>query len=490
MAMNQSWRRRLTHGSNAMVVTLVGLVVMGLLYVAAMETRVRWDFTEEGRNTLSADMRAKLALLDADGEPVQITAFTAQRGHEDARVKDRALGDMIREIAAQGRTVDWRLVDFDRERLTAERLGVTEYSHVVVQRGSSRVDIRSRELFRRSGKGADRRVLFLGETAFARAFSQLHTPKRRVVYALTGHGERGLDDRGPSGLSDFYDALDVERYDAESLNLMSTGADGSVPTVPEDAAVVLVAGPSGTLAAHEEDALLSFMGRGGGLMFALDPGRPVPSLLGRMGVGVSPGVAMDTKVVYPFWDRPIPVVRSHAVTEGLNTNKVTPVMAHVAPLSLAAEPVQGSRVAPILSTTRRGWIERGGELEQGAPRFDAGIDGEGPVDMAVALQFRSGSDWVRSGNPPARVMVVGDSDFLGNNLFAEGPGNSTLALDAVHWLSGADIRVASVGARKQKVRRLAISKEQLENLRFVSMGVLPFLVGLLGLAVRFGRRGR
>jgi ABC-type uncharacterized transport system involved in gliding motility auxiliary subunit len=87
-------------------------------------------------------------------------------------------------------------------------------------------------------------------------------------------------------------------------------------------------------------------------------------------------------------------------------------------------------------------------------------------------------------------MVVGDSDFLGNNLFAEGPGNSTLALDAVHWLSGADIRVASVGARKQKVRRLAISKEQLENLRFVSMGVLPFLVGLLGLAVRFGRRGR
>jgi ABC-type uncharacterized transport system involved in gliding motility auxiliary subunit len=67
MALNQSWRRRLTFGSNASVVTVVGLAVMALLYVAAMEARVRWDFTEEGRNTLSPDMQAKLALLDADG---------------------------------------------------------------------------------------------------------------------------------------------------------------------------------------------------------------------------------------------------------------------------------------------------------------------------------------------------------------------------------------------------------------------------------------
>ena len=83
-----------------------------------------------------------------------------------------------------------------------------------------------------------------------------------------------------------------------------------------------------------------------------------------------------------------------------------------------------------------------------------------------------------------------DSDFLGNNLFAEGPGNSTFVLDTVHWLSGADLRVASVGARKQKVRKLAISKNQLETLRFVSMGILPVLVGLLGFAIRWTRRGR
>jgi hypothetical protein len=490
MALNQSWRRRLTYGSNASVVTVVGLAVMALLYVAAMESRVRWDFTEEGRNTLSPDMQAKLALLDADGETVQITAFTAQRGHEDASVKNAALGDLLQELGTQSTTVDWRLVDFDRERLTAERLGVSEYSHVVVQRGQGRVDIRARDLFRRMGSGDQRRVAFMGETAFARAFSQLHTPKRRVVYVLAGHGERDSEDRGPSGMSDFADALDIERYEVEPLNLLAAVSGGSVPVVPEDAAVVLVAGASAKLASHETDALISFASRGGGLMFAVDPDRETPELLVRLGVGIQGGVATDQKVMFPFWDRPIPVIRKHGVTEGLMASNLAPVLAHVAPLSLADPLPTGVKGSSILVTSRRGWVERGGELVAGAPRFDEGVDGVGPVDMAVALELRPGSDWVRAGKPPARVLVVGDSDFLGNHLFSDGPGNSTLALDSVHWLAGADLRVASVGARRQKVRRLAISKNELETLRWVSLGVLPVLVGLFGFAVRFGRRGR
>lgn len=490
MAVNQIWRRRLTHGSNASVVTVVGMAIVVLLYIAAMQTRVRWDFTEEGRNTLSADMRAKLALLDADNVPVTITAFTAQRGQDDARLKDRYLRDTLREIGLQSTVVDWRMVDFDRERLTAERLSVTEYSHVVVQRGAARVDIRARDLFRRVGKGDQRRVLFSGEGAFAGAFSQLHTPKRRVVYSLVGHGERSVEDRGPSGLSDFADALNIERYDSEDLSLLSVDATMSVPSVPEDAAVVIVAGAEQPLANHEEDALLTFLGQGGGIMIAIDPGQPVPSLVGRLGLTVPSGAVMDTKVVYPFWDRPIPVLSRHPINQGLDDGGLKPVLAHVAPVGITGALPQGVDVEPVLVTSRRGWTERGGDLVQGAPQYDAGIDGEGPVTMAAAAQLRPGTEWVRSGRTPARVVVVGDSDFLGNGLLLEGPGNSTFALDAVHWLAGADLRVASVGARKQKARKLAISKQQLDSLRFVSMGVLPVLVGLLGFAVRWTRRGR
>jgi hypothetical protein len=488
--MKQVWRRRLAFGSNATIVTLLGVVIVVLLYVAAVQTRVQIDYSAEGQNTLSPDLKAKLSLLDTDDRPVVITAFTAQRGKVDANFKDRVIGDLMTAIGKNSQVVDWRLIDFDRERLTAERLGVTEYSHMVIQRGSDRVDVSARSLFRSVGAKDKRQTQFLGEAVIARAFSQLHTPRRRVVYVLGGHGEPAVSDRGPTGLSDFVQALDVERYDVEALDLLAAPLGELVPVVPQDAAVVLIASPQAVLATHETDALVSFLSRGGGLMFALDPGDVAPTMLNRMGVGVVGGVASDRRVVFPFWDRPIPVTRAHPVTISISKAKLVPVLAHIAPLMVASTLPTGVKISTVLSTSRDGWIERGGQLQNGAPVYDEGIDGAGPVNLALAVNLRPGSDLIAAGGRSARLMVVGDSDFLANGLFSDGPGNATLALEMVHWLAGADARVSSVGARRHKVRRLAISTQQLETIRWLSLAFLPILVGLIGFGVRWGRRGR
>ncbi|MAY80895.1 MAG: hypothetical protein CL930_08950 [Deltaproteobacteria bacterium] len=488
--MNQRWKRRLTYGTNATLVTFFGIAILILLYAMVSQNRVRWDLTEEGRNTLSQDMIAKVALLDADAEAVQITAFSAQRGKGDASFKNRAIKDLLRELGARSKVIDWRLVDFDKDRLTAERLGVTEYGHVVVQRGADRVDIRARDLFRKQGKADARHNVFLGEAAFARSFSQLHTPKRRVVYVLSGHGELDPADRGPSGLADLADALDIERYDVEVLDLISSSAGVDTPRVPDDAAAVLIPAARTELGVHEADALLTYLSGGGGLLLALEPGSPVPDLLGRLGISVPSGVAMDRKVVFPFWDRPIPRVKQHETTQGLREGKLTPVLARVAPLMSVDPAPDGMRTVPVLTTSRDGWIERGGVVQGGSPIYEPDIDGAGPVYMALATEVRPGRGLVRTGKRPARIFTVGDSDFLSNGLLSDGPGNVTFTLDVVHWLAGADLRVASVGARKKRVRRLAITKEQLGTLRWLSMGFLPVLVGIVGFAVRTNRRGR
>ncbi len=143
-----------------------------------------------------------------------------------------------------------------------------------------------------------------------------------------------------------------------------------------------------------------------------------------------------------------------------------------------------------MTTSREGWIERGGPLSGGAPVYDEGLDARGPVTFGVGLEIRPGTEWVSAGSPPARVVVLGDSDFLSNSLLTDGPGNATLALESVHWAAGEDARVASVGARRDKVRRLTISAEQLKTVRALSLWVLPSLFAMIGLAVRLGRRGR
>lgn len=488
--MKQSLRRRLAFGGNATLVTVIVVLVFGLLYTLSDQYRVRWDFSEGASNTLQPDTLSKLRLLDSDGIPVTITAFTAQNGKEDSYFKNREVRDLLREIDNHSTSVTWRLVDFDKERLTAERLGVNDYGRIVIQRGEERVDIKDRKLFRRAGRGADRYMEFMGEAALSRGFAQLMTESRRVVYVLTGHGELSVDDVGPDGLSQFSALLDQERYDLLALDLLSTGRDGEIPQVPDDAAAVFVARPRAALTPQEDDILLSYLGRGGAILVAVDVGTPVPDILTRVGVTVPDGVVLDERYIFPSWDRPELLVKSHDITAEIAASKLTPILAHVAPLRTADPVPPGVRYEELLATSRTGWIERGGESREGRPVYDKDIDGAGPLTVAAAVTIFPGKGLVRSTRPPGRVSVIGDADMFTNALIDEGPGNALLAVNQVHWLAGEDKRLACGGGRTATVRRLAITREELGTLRLLSLGLMPALVLLFGVLVWRTRRGR
>ena len=488
--MKSSLRRRLAYGSNATLVTFMVLGVLVILYVVADLYRVRWDLSEDSANTVEDDTEAKLELIDREGIPVTITAFTAQRGKEDAYFKNRAVKDLLTELGHRSQTLEWAQVDFDKDRLTAEKLGVNDYGRIVVQRGEDRVDIKDRELFRRVGKGASRRVEFIGEAAISRAFSQLLTPRRRVVYVLTGHGELDPDERGPDGLSELVSALDEERYDVEKLDLLSTGRDGENPRVPDDAAVVFVARPKGPVSPQEEDLLLDYLGRGGPLLFATDVGMTVPPLVDRLGVRVPEGMVIDKKLLYPYRDRPRLYYKSHDITRELREDDVITGVALAAPVAMAEPMPDGIRGERLLVTDRTGWIDRGGKLDGGLASYEPGLDGAGPVDVAVALTLQPGKGLVRSSKGAGRVVVVGDSDLFTNSLMTEYPGNVPFALNLIHWLAGQDTRLGVAAGRVTKSRRLALTKEETGMVQAVSLGLMPFIVFVLGVAVWTTRRGR
>lgn len=488
--MRSSLRRRLAYGSNATLVTVMVLGVLVILYVVADLYRVRWDLSEDAANTVEDDTEAKLELLDREGIPVTVTAFTAQRGKDDAYFKNRAVKDLLTELGHRSKVLEWQQVDFDKDRLTAEKLGVNDYGRIVVQRGEDRVDIKDRELFRRVGKGADRRVEFIGEAALSRAFSQLLTPRRRVVYVLSGHGELDPEERGPEGLSELVNALDEERYDVEKLDLLSTGREGESPRVPDDAAMVFVARPKGPVSVQEEDLLLEYMGRGGPVLFATDVGLVLPGLLDRLGVRVPDGMVIDKKLLYPYRDRPRLYYKSHPITQELRDDDVITAVALGAPLVMADPLPEGVKSSRLLTTDRTGWIDRGGELEGGLATFEPGLDGAGPVDLAVALTLQPGKGLVRSSKSAGRVVVVTDGDLFTNALMTEYPGNVPFALNIVHWLAGQDTRLGVAAGRVTKRRRLALTKEETGMVQAVSLGLMPMVVFFFGVAVWTTRRGR
>lgn len=487
--MRRSTRRMLSYGTNATLVTFFVVALLVVLQGVADRHRFRWDISEDAASTLLPETMNKLRLLDMGSERVRITGFTAQTGKKDSYFKNRTLKDFLDELDYNSQVVEVRFVDFDKDRLTAEALGVTEYSAVVIQRGDERVDIKARNIFKNRGKKVEQSTEFVGEPAFNEAMAQILSKQQRVMYVLRGHGEFDLDSVEPEGLSELSKNAENEHYKLKSLDLLRDRGDGEAPRVPEDAAALLVIRPSSSFTAPEEDAVQDFLADGGRVLFALDVGLPSPQILGRLGVSSSSGVVMDTMRVFPYEDRPVPVYRPHPITEDLLDSKVVVVLSHVAPLHVVDPPPNGVRPTVFLKTSREGWIERGGPREKGSAVYQAEFDAEGPVDMAVALELAPGAGLVHKGKTMGRVAILGDADLLSNQFFLEGPGNSTIAVNLLRWLAGDDMRLSVVG-KPTVVRKLALTERDTSMIRWMALGIGPLCVFILGAAVWAMRRGR
>lgn len=479
--MKAGLQRKLATGANAVLVAAIVIVVTGLLVDVAGQYRWRWDASSQGAATLLPQTLAVLGRLEPSDEVV-VTGFSAQKRNAEAWFRDRSVRDLLRELEYASPNVTTRFVDFDRDRLTAERLGVDRYGTIVVEGRGDRVDLIDRELFRSTGKGTDRALEFLGEGVITRALEQVLSDDARTVYTLYGHGEKRVFDRGIGELKELGTLLRNQGWTVRTLDLLRDRQGEAAPAVPTDAAAVVLLGPKAPLAPIEEEALRAFVGRGGSVGVFVDPAGVVPDLLAEIGVAYPQGVVLDAASIYPYEDRPLLQYRSHPITRDLVEAAIPTVVAHAGPLQI--EPRDGVRVEELLTTSRRGWIERGTERPS---VYTEGADVQGPITVAAALHLSQPHPMVS--RPGGRVLVVGDADVLGNELLAEGAGNATFVTNAMRWLVRADDRMSRVG-KAGRIRKLALTPGQLSMIRWLVIGLLPLLAVLGGGAVWAIRRSR
>jgi WD40 repeat protein len=88
----------------------------------------------------------------------------------------------------------------------------------------------------------------------------------RMVYALTGHGERDINGIGEREYQTIRTLMELENFAVQPLTL--SGEDASVP---EDADAVLILGPMAQLSANEVEALQAYLTDGGAMMLLIDP---------------------------------------------------------------------------------------------------------------------------------------------------------------------------------------------------------------------------
>ena len=472
-------QRRLATGLNAVIVAALVVGITATLVELASRERVRWDLSEDSSATLKPETLATLDELSARGERVRVTAFSAQARNGEAMFRDRLVRDFLATLQHASPLLETTFVEMDRDRLTAEQLGVDRYGTIVVQGAGDRVDIGEREIFRRRGSPGAGELDFLGEAAISRGIRQVLSDRTRRIYILSGHGERTLFDRGVGELQTIAGLIEEQGWTFVALDLLADRRDGVPPAVPNDASAVMVIGPSHALTQQEEAALRTYLAGGGGLGVFVEPDGVLPELVEELGLLSPDGVVLSEEFVYPFPERPIVHPVRHPVTEVLLEDRLRAEVAHAA--GLERLPVDGVRAAPLLQTGRRGWVERSAERPA---VFTPGEDVEGPVVVAWAASLGVPHPLGRGGG---RVVVVGDVDVLGDEVINEAPGNRTFVVNLMRWLVRSDDRMSRVG-RPGRIRRLTMTPEQLTRVRWLVMGALPLVVLLVGAVVRWRRR--
>lgn len=462
----------------------VNIALSALLAALLLQLSVQFDhvFTFPGlRRPLTARATAALANIRGD---IACTVVLPERD-----IIYAPLRDLLREMQSAARDAKIELAFIDPYYASSaaadavRRFGATGWN-VFFESGGRTVSVPYDDLVERVGgenapAGNRRGIRFRGEQVCVTALVRLARARTPVVYALAGDGERDFESYDPlTGYSDFAREIRREGYDLRTLTLRGD-------PVPDDADLLLVAGPRHPPSPEAATAIDAYLRRNGSLLLLLDRPAALPSgwepLLGRIGVS-APGFTVLTDTRLDGSRLLIDRFPSHPISRALKGNAVSLVRPQVLePATNTAGSVGAPLVEVILQAPFTAW----GESAPDTPpcRYDPGVDRKSPLPVALAIETATSSDL---GLRPMRAFVAGDSSFAANDFLAGGrTANRDLLLNAVNWLTGESLAMESSFAAEGNALQLGLSRKR--QLRFWGYGVVCWPLATLFLGVLMAR---
>jgi hypothetical protein len=488
--------------SAAGVIAAVAIALLANVLAARHYKRV--DFTSSRLYTLSP---ATLETLRSLSQTVRVEVLLAP--------SDPLAGSVASLLDAYGaETTRLEVHRVDPDRHPAEFVAVQQRYGVVAGRTEDgRVLTDASVIVSSSGKHwfvTSSEMVDLSEAAEGRSRSKIEQAltgairavlggERARVCASTGHGEFGLDDAGPQGLSELKDRLAKNNYDAVTVD--ATKPDAREPF--KDCRLLVAAGPGQPFSPKEADEIAKRVRDGMSALLLVNPMLD-PDKKAQLPTGLEPvtrmfGIGLSTDFVFELDEHKrlpkgvgeafFPELKPHAITEGLiaaaaagyrvmvmRTRSLSALPGEVQPATILATSAEAYGMADFF-----GWVERGGE-----PRKRDG-DRAGPLAIGMASELSKPAGSAAAHGP--RVVVLGSASVAFNQNWQEPllRGNSILVENAISWLA-ARPPILDVPAKQTPAATLHLSEGSLgEILRYVLL-FMPAAPALLGLAVYLRRR--
>jgi ABC-type uncharacterized transport system involved in gliding motility auxiliary subunit len=456
--------RQARYGSNSLVMTLAFVGILVVINYLFYQNPQRWDLTENQQFTLAPETLDTLKSLP---QTVKAMAFFTPRTSSD-----QAQGLLDQYKFHSNGKFDYEFINPDSNPALAHQYNVTRDGTIVLQMGDHQEP-----------------VSLVSEEEITSALVKLLNPGTRLVYFLTGHGEYDTGTSGDQGYSQAKAALQLKNYTVKPLNLLAENK------IPDDASVIVIAGPQLPLSADEVSKIKDFVAAGHGLIVMEEPipmtkfanaDDPLADYLAQTwNIVLGKDVVVDLTSNQPLF----------AVANQYGSHLITQKMNSVATYFPTARSVTvgnnstSNTPTKLVLTANQSWAETDlapfttsqslNELLQSI-KPDPNSDIMGPVSLAVAAEDTTSH---------ARVVVFGDSDFASDTYFNQ-LGNGDLFVNSIDWATQQENQINLTPKANTTRMMVPPGRYTMNLILFGSVFVMPGLVLISGIVVWVQRRRR
>ena len=317
-------------------------------------------------------------------------------------------------------------------------------------------------------------IAFNGEMLFTAMLLAVENPRPLKAYFLQGDGEPSLSDSGETDYQKFGAVL-AENYIATvPLQLLGDNA------VPDDCNLLIIAGPRTAFSETELQKIDQYLTQGGRLFalfnyFSIKHPTGLEPILSRWGVNVVADVVQEPNNTTSHQDVITYNFSSHPAVNPLTQLALQLILPRpISKVDWKNPPADAPKVDELAFSSAESTLM--GDPAAAPRRY--------PLMAAVEQKPVPG---VANKRGTMRMIVVGDSFFLGNRQIESG-ANRDFAGYAANWLLDRTVLLEGIGPRPVTEFRLTMTREQQKSVRWLLLGALPGGVLLFGWLVWLVRR--
>jgi len=450
-------KTRLQSRLNSFVMFFLLCVVLGLLAWLSQKHAVEYDWTANGRHTLSEASRDLLAQM---ADPIEVTSYA----RENSLLRD-AVKNFIGKYQRHKPDIVLRFVNPDAVPDEVRNLGISVDGEIIVRYQDRSEHVTSDK-----------------EQVFTNALQRLARNQERWIAFVEGHGERNALNETNHDLSVWVKQLFNKGYRAQPINLTE------LQSIPDNTSILVIASPRIEYLPGELKIIQNYIKTGGNLLWLREPGPTynLDEIEEQLSLQFYPGAIIDYAGQLIGIDNPtIALVTEslyspHAITEGFEFTTLFPMSGAIEVL-----PSDKWRSKTILSTGDHTWSETG-KLE-GEVEYSEETDFLGPLAIGVSMErdieIAEGEELVTK---QQRIVVMGDGDFLSNTYLANS-GNNELGTRIINWLSSDD-EFISIPPKTANDTQLNISATVLGIIGIGFLFVLPAALIVIGITIGIRRK--